>query len=563
MTPNHRPPACLKLTAALDAPRQDTCSPRSMRSAARGYLLVALSCALGLGITGCKPFGTRPEASVDPDDWAPPNRNSYSMPHQFQSKYKGKNEPSKVTKPASTPAEPATAKATDSAAAETKKADAGITTSAKKEELPSNKAAANTAPAETGVPDMDIESAIANLPPHLQEVFRNQIAATEARKNPDIKNLDVAAKPPAALASISSTTPSESQGVKEANTHAPATTPSPAPTALPSPVQLASNTEPAPKAAPVRMSLSDSSADTPSPQLTVPPLPSAVLPANANAPLVEAQKAVHVEPTVVQTAEATSAAKGDQTAVTTASIVEPQPINAMEWGEAVQVAASSLEKKLAENPSMDERVRLNFELALRMIHLANNDLEQALKPIDRLQPAEQEYYRYQLQALYDSGNPEGIPVASRRWALVMENQRKANQHLSSISNLEVRNAGFCTDVQGYGVVTKFQSTMFKPDQDVLLYCELENVSAEQIRDGFETQLQGSYEIVDSQGRRVAEQLLPMEKEICSNQRRDYFVAYRVFMPMQIAAGNYEMRVTIEDMKGKKYGQSNLPFQIQK
>ncbi len=235
----------------------------------------------------------------------------------------------------------------------------------------------------------------------------------------------------------------------------------------------------------------------------------------------------------------------------------------LQWNDALRKAIVDLEDKLKADSTVDPQLRINYEVALRLIHLANNDLENALTPIEGLQPSEQEYYRYQIQALYDSSNPEGVPVASRKWSLVMENQRKANMHLASVSNLEVRNAAFCTDVQGYGLTTPFQSKLFKPDQDVLLYCELENVTTEELRNGFETQLQGSYEIVDSRGNRIADQLLPMEKEICANSRRDYFVVYRIFMPVKIAPGNYEMRITIEDMKGKKFGQSSLEFQIQK
>ncbi len=104
---------------------------------------------------------------------------------------------------------------------------------------------------------------------------------------------------------------------------------------------------------------------------------------------------------------------------------------------------------------------------------------------------------------------------------------------------------------------------FKPDQDVLLYCELENVTADEIKEGFETQLQGWYEILDANGSKVTEQLLPMEKEICRNQRRDYFIIYHIYLPSQISSGNYKMQLTIEDMKAKKFGQSHVDFQISK
>lgn len=234
-----------------------------------------------------------------------------------------------------------------------------------------------------------------------------------------------------------------------------------------------------------------------------------------------------------------------------------------QWGPTVVEAISNLERELKDHPTSDENLRLNHELTLRLLYLANRQLNEAMRPIEGLEGHEQEYFRYQLQALYEAGNPDAMPVKSRRWSLVMNSQRQATNQLAAASNLEVRSLAFCTDVQGYGVLTKFPNYQFKPDQEILLYCELENVQAEQVKAGFETQLQGTYEIIDPNGRRIADQLLPMECEICQNSRRDFFIIYHIFMPMQIAPGNYQMRVTIEDMKAHKFGQSNLDFQIQK
>ena len=143
----------------------------------------------------------------------------------------------------------------------------------------------------------------------------------------------------------------------------------------------------------------------------------------------------------------------------------------------------------------------------------------------------------------------------------MMSQREATAHLAAVSNLEVRSVAFCTQVDGYGIYQKFAKNHFVPDQDVLLYCEIDNVAAEKVKSGYETQLQGSYEIRDAQGRLVADQELPMEPEVCMNHRRDYFMVYRIYVPTQIPAGNYELRLTIQDKKGGKYGHSSAAFEV--
>ncbi len=241
-----------------------------------------------------------------------------------------------------------------------------------------------------------------------------------------------------------------------------------------------------------------------------------------------------------------------------------------DWRKLVHeaIAAAEAENSAAAMGESPEQ-KLHREASIRMLSLVAGDLDSALEPIAALQSGEkdyshaQEYFRNQLQAFNEAIDPQGNPVLGRRWTLAMQSQRKAHAHLAAVSNLEVQNVAFCTEVDSYGIITKFPQYHFRPDQELLLYCELDNFVAEPVKDGFQTQLQGSYEIVDANGRRVADQLLPMDEHVCRNQRRDYFIAYRVYMPQDIKPGSYHLKLTIEDMKGRKFGQSNVDFQVMK
>ena len=240
------------------------------------------------------------------------------------------------------------------------------------------------------------------------------------------------------------------------------------------------------------------------------------------------------------------------------------PTSPSSWRQSLSQAIEQLEKQVKETPASDDNLRISQEVTLRMLYVSQRRLEDAVRPIDKLSESEQEYFRHQMQALYEASNPEAMPVRSRHWSLVMNSQREATNHLAAASNLEVKSVAFCTEVERYGVITKFPKYQFQPDQELLLYCEIENVAANKVKgQGYESQLQGSYEIIDSQGRKVADQLLPMEPEICQNHRRDYFIVYKIFMPQQISVGNYQLRLTVEDMKAHKFGQSHLDFQVKK
>ena len=61
-------------------------------------------------------------------------------------------------------------------------------------------------------------------------------------------------------------------------------------------------------------------------------------------------------------------------------------------------------------------------------------------------------------------------------------------------------------------------------------------------------MQGSYQIFDASGQIMAERQLPLDREVCRNYRRDYFLAYRVYMPDQISPGSYRLELTLEDLK---------------
>lgn len=232
-----------------------------------------------------------------------------------------------------------------------------------------------------------------------------------------------------------------------------------------------------------------------------------------------------------------------------------------DWMASLNSTIQALENQLTNSPPADENIRLYQESSLRMMRMLYGDIENAMDPIHGLTTEEREYFRYQLQALHEAISPDSTPVRSRRWSVVLNSQREAAKFLSAVSNLDIPDVAFCSEVASYANYRRFDNYQFEPDQDVLLYCELDNVFAEAIKDGYETQIQGSYEIIDSSGRRVADQLLPMEKEICQSARRDYFIVYHIYMPQQIASGNYQMRLTIEDMKARKFGQATLDFQI--
>lgn len=299
--------------------------------------------------------------------------------------------------------------------------------------------------------------------------------------------------------------------------------------------------------------------------LTLAPLP--LLPSSNNSAPVPGQvsnlnTAVSTTVPVSTTSGATPVSPLSHVATPSASpVATATATSTTNWEDDMQQAIQKLRDRLSNGKELTPKERQQLEARLRMMYLAANQLDSSLQPVETWDNQEKEWFRNTLQALYHAYDTEGPESRSRRFSLVAERQRAANQHLAAISNLEVRNLEFCSAVESYGLITRFPTNSFKADQMVLLYCEIENFAAITVPEGYETEFKANYEIVDLAGNRVSEQSLPTDRQKCRNWRRDYFIAYRFHLPKDIVPGKYQLKLNIEDLKGKKFGQSSVEFTI--
>lgn len=382
---------------------------------------------------------------------------------------------------------------------------------------------------ETNTPDADLDASLAALPPSLQQILARQLAAVDNKSNRSQDTITDSDNAPAteSLANVSLAKPQvtdPSSGVSPANA-------------------VSQNKPSSSSKSSVRASLSDQS-DASEVQL-------------ASSSLRDSQPSV-------QTALGSSLNGAAPSEKQSEGATRPEiAVDSGNWKSNLSEAIEQLKQQLSQSPQLEANVRLQQEATLRLLQLANGNVDDAMEPIQQLDDDEKQFFRKEFLALHEAIQPEGIPIKSRRWGTVLASHRTAADHLASISNLEIKSTAFCTEVEGYGVINKFSKYQFKPDEELLLYCELDNVKADEVKEGFETKLQGSYQIVDRNGVRVADQVLPIMIDTCKNRRRDYFIAYRIYIPMQIAPGSYKLHLSIEDMKANKFGQSTIDFQITK
>ncbi len=206
--------------------------------------------------------------------------------------------------------------------------------------------------------------------------------------------------------------------------------------------------------------------------------------------------------------------------------------------------------------------RYRRQIISRHLMLFAGNPDDAVSAIDGMSSSEQEFLRHYLLGVWAMVDESGHPVAARRWTAAVPEMRLATQQLSASAELlDVRSVAFCKEIQSFGQVTKFDSSRFEAGQKVILYCEVDNFVAEKTADGYETNLQGSYEVFDNNDRKVAGQVLPADKQVCGNHLRDYFIAYQMSLPSGLEPGDYRLELSMECLKGQKYGQASIPLQI--
>ncbi len=254
----------------------------------------------------------------------------------------------------------------------------------------------------------------------------------------------------------------------------------------------------------------------------------------------------------------------EQPADVAAALLMPAATNSLDSASDSELFEALLTRFQTAQPSESEGDRLRREIVRRQLQVLCGNAEAATEPLAGLSDSEQKFLNQQLVALGMLTQADGHPAASRRFAAALPQYRLAVQQLSEAAEqLELRSLAFCTEILSYGQVTRFPSNRFEAGQRVILYCEVDNFVAVQTADGYETELQGSYEIFDAQGTKVASQVLPADQQLCDHYLRDYFIAYQMHLPAQLAPGEYRLELSMECVKGKKYGQGSLPLVIKK
>ncbi len=247
----------------------------------------------------------------------------------------------------------------------------------------------------------------------------------------------------------------------------------------------------------------------------------------------------------------------------------PAPIEDAATGNCLDDLIATAESRLLtlNYSQLDEAGReayLRDHVNLRLYYLANDQHERALDAIPGIAPAEQEFWTQIFWSLSEYHNAETTPDRTERITHTVGQLRTALHRLQELARLQLRNASFCQQIDGYGRYTRFESDVFRPGQPVLVYAEIENFKSEPTTSGsYRTLLRSTLEIFpqSDRGEAVDSVTLQAVEDICRNPRRDYFNSYNFAMPNDIQPGRYILRLTVDDQLSGKAATQTVSFSI--
>lgn len=128
--------------------------------------------------------------------------------------------------------------------------------------------------------------------------------------------------------------------------------------------------------------------------------------------------------------------------------------------------------------------------------------------------------------------------------------------------LAISELRICKRVLGFGRTEPLASASCRPGQEVLLYCEIDGLRDEETPDGFRSRLSARVAIARaSDGEAIWQSDLGEQEDVCRSHRRDFFANYRVKIPADLPAGEYEIRLAQKDLLADRETTRGLPVTV--
>ena len=243
-----------------------------------------------------------------------------------------------------------------------------------------------------------------------------------------------------------------------------------------------------------------------------------------------------------------------------------KPQSIVDWKYNLSATIAAI-KEASEKDGDDSAQHAKLQLYLRLLNLIEANKLDGIQQIPELSEDDRKFWSHQLIALARllpaNGKPLS-PVAKSAEEAILE-LKHAVEELSEKAPMNVTELELCTEVIGFGQFVKFDSYDFAPQQQALIYCELENHTCEKVNhEGqlkLKTDLLGRYIIRDSQQRIVHHRKYEPVSDISTKKRNDFYMYFPFEIP-NLPDGEYMLNLDVSDLNSNKIATSKpITFKV--
>lgn len=202
------------------------------------------------------------------------------------------------------------------------------------------------------------------------------------------------------------------------------------------------------------------------------------------------------------------------------------------------------------------------EWRLRLVQLAAGRDDQAVQP----SPDLSEGVNGLLTALFKTAvalrdrmrNPMSMGTTALEAA--DELRRKLAEHMDPV----VSSIALCRRVVTFGVYDEMSPADFIAGRTIqtIVYCEIRNFQSQPKEDGlFETRLGTRLELLTTDGQSMWQYEEPEIVDLCRQRRMDFFIAQRIALPPTLPAGDYVLKVLVEDKLSERAHEAVYPLTL--
>lgn len=247
------------------------------------------------------------------------------------------------------------------------------------------------------------------------------------------------------------------------------------------------------------------------------------------------------------------------TAATQPAASANQPTQPVTAPPAMDLGAfiTELERSVQAHPA-----QLDEQFKLRLLYLATEQDEKAAGPMEGSDPVQGGLVTAVFDVLKAAKGTLRQPTSSPAPAILAVDELR--RLLAQQSPVLIPKIALVTRVNSFGDYEAVNPPKFEAGQGVhvFLYTEVANFRSEPTPDGrLRTLLGAKVEIFDAAGKMIWQQSAAGIEDKVLSPRRDFFVPLEIRLPATTPAGEYVLKVTIEDKLGATTDQQRMTFVI--